>query len=96
MTRQEFRTAYRFARLVFGGHKFAAIAMIKDGLSVELQSAALQCRGASVWHSGIDCARSAARSGRSFKTAIRLHLRAVKHRRGTGWRPTRYRLTAAA
>ena len=87
MTRGEFRTAYRFARLVFGGHKFAAYALLKSGIDLEAQSAALACGGASVWRSGIDCARTAASTGRSFKTAIRLHLRAVRMRHQSGYRP---------
>lgn len=84
MDKTEFRKAYRAARLLH--HTYACMAASKKCSDAAL-SAAFRCRLAHVWRGGVECAKGACRSGYSFRKAISIHLRAVKHRRSTGHRP---------
>lgn len=84
MTRNDFRLAYRAARLL--PHKYACLAAMKN-CDIDAFRAALRCRTAHVWRGGIECSKEARRTGYSFRKAVSIHLRAVKYRMATNHRP---------
>lgn len=80
MTRDEFRQAYRAARLL--PRKFACMSEMKK-VPAETLGPALQCwtKRHENLGGGVAYSRAAAKSGRSFKKAVGIYLRAVKWRR---------------
>lgn len=80
MNRNDFRQAYRATRLL--PRKFACMAAMKN-VPVQNLAPALQCwtKRHENLGGGVAYSREAARCGRSFKTAVRIYLRAVKFRR---------------
>ena len=80
--RERFSRAYRAVRLM--KHKYAATAAFNRLPADDMLRYALKCiKYPDGYHTsgGVWFARQAAKNGRSFKTAIRIYLRAAKYRR---------------
>lgn len=87
IARAEFRKAFRAVRLM--KHRVAATAAFNRLDNMDMLRRALRCvRYPDGYHTsgGVWFSRQAAKNGRSFKTAIRIYLRAVKERQ---WRRSR-------